>query len=113
MIGTAAVVAASGDRFALIEQGDLRFGAHVGPAHQRYGLRIEDAGRVTLTDGADVVLAAADLSAPRAVFRHDCGDDVYLGRMARVSDDRWRLAWRIRGPRKDLVIATRYQRIKS
>ncbi len=41
---------------------------------------------------------------------HLCGADLYRARLVLSGWPRWRLAWRVTGPRKDLVIASRFWR---
>lgn len=42
--------------------------------------------------------------------RHLCGPDLYQARLSRVADTGFTLAWRVRGPRKDYAMVTRYER---
>ncbi len=42
---------------------------------------------------------------------HLCGSDLYEARLTLGNWPRWRLAWRVRGPRKDLVIASAFRRM--
>jgi len=51
-----------------------------------------------------------DLSTGRAEVEHDCAPDRYRGRYRINGEDRWTLAWQVRGPRKQMIIATRYVR---
>ena len=113
MTGTAAITPDGDGGFTLEETGTLRFGGHIGPATRRYRL-IDCAGpRATLTDDQGVPLAGFDLTTPRALFVHDCAPDRYAGRVAAAGPDRWRLVWRVTGPRKDLILATRYARLNA
>lgn len=53
--------------------------------------------RLDLAEGGDEV-------------RHDCAPDLYRGRYRVMDQNRWTLAWRITGPRKDLVMVSRFTR---
>jgi len=46
----------------------------------------------------------------RAQLTHHCGDDVYDGNVTIEFEKCWRLVWRVRGPRKDFTLDTRYDR---
>lgn len=92
------------------ETGTLTFGAHEGPASQRY-LYLptgESAAEVRFGDGR--FFHALDLATGLAEVAHLCGEDFYRGRYRVLSPDCWWLAWDVRGPRKDYRMATRYQR---
>jgi len=110
MTGTAEITPDGDTGFIIREAGPLRFGEHVGPATRLYMLTDIAGSSGALTDAHGVTLARFDLTAPRAVFIHDCPPDRYAGRLAAPSVDRWRLVWRVTGPRKDLILATRFQR---
>ena len=51
-----------------------------------------------------------DLSTGRWEAEHRCGADLYRGRFAVLDDDRMTIRWRVTGPDRDDVIATRYRR---
>lgn len=92
------------------ERGTLTFGAHRGPASQHYLYRPTGgtAADVHFADGR--FFHALDLAAGRDEIAHLCGDDLYRGRYRVLTADCWWLAWEVRGPRKDYLMATRYQR---
>jgi len=46
----------------------------------------------------------------RAPLMHRCGDDKYDGDVIVASENSWRLIWRVKGPRKDYTLDTRYDR---
>jgi len=46
----------------------------------------------------------------RAPLTHLCGDDQYDGDVIVASENSWRLIWRVKGPRKDYTLDTRYDR---
>lgn len=51
-----------------------------------------------------------DLSGGAWSANHPCGDDGYNGDFIVTSADRWRVVWRVTGPRKALVLDTEYRR---
>ncbi|MBN0045463.1 hypothetical protein JS756_15350 [Streptomyces actuosus] len=51
-----------------------------------------------------------DLTAGRHVADHPCSADLYRGEFTVLGPDRWRTVWRVRGPAKDLVLTTDYER---
>jgi hypothetical protein len=94
------------------ETGMLRFGTHSGPTAQRYRflLRGERAVEVCFADGRrfhDIV----SFSDGDASVTHDCPPDRYRGRYRVRERDRWTLAWCIEGPRKRMLIGTRFSRL--
>ncbi|MGW1539724.1 DUF6314 family protein [Streptomyces sp. NPDC002309] len=52
-----------------------------------------------------------DLTTGRHVADHPCSADLYRGEFTVGDEDRWRSVWRVRGPAKDLVLATDYTRV--
>jgi hypothetical protein len=51
-----------------------------------------------------------DLSAGRWQAQHGCAPDRYDGEFLALSSVQWRSAWRVTGPRKDLLIRGGYRR---
>ena len=93
------------------EKGRLRLGlAEMDAARAyRYAILGPRQFRVFFDDGRlfhDAVVGD-DGAAP---VSHDCAPDLYRGRYRIESADRWRLSWRITGPRKDLVIGSVFSR---
>lgn len=62
---------------------------------------------VTFADGGFFHRFCADEDAPSAV--HDCPPDQYRVRYDFARWPRWQAEWRVRGPRKDYAMLTRYQ----
>jgi hypothetical protein len=52
-----------------------------------------------------------DLTTGHWVADHPCAADLYRGEFTVRDADRWRTVWRVRGPAKDLVLATDYARV--
>lgn len=92
------------------EEGTMTFGAHEGPATRELLLREED-GRwvVRFDDGR--LFHPLDLDAGRCAVEHPCRADLYTGDFHVVDDDTLDVVWQVRGPRKDLRLASRYRRV--
>lgn len=100
-----------GERARYDEEGELRFGTHVGPASRRLGYRQLNSGAAMLhfADGRPF----ADLDLRSGAWRsvHSCGDDRYeittIVRSCRVVQENWR----VRGPSKAYEAATTLVRV--
>jgi hypothetical protein len=93
------------------EQGVLRFGAYLGEVTARYRFMQTEYGAMSVHFADGRLFHKFDLSSGVAEVAHDCAPDQYLGRYRALGPDSWTLAWRIRGPRKDMLIGTRYARM--
>jgi hypothetical protein len=96
---------------AYLEEGTLTLGAGpAGAASRRYLWRDAGAGaiEVLFPDGRFFHRFHPDEPAPAAV--HDCPPDRYRVRYDFRSWPRWTAEWRVRGPRKNYVTVTHYQR---
>lgn len=62
--------------------------------------------RLHFADGLPLVAVSPR---ERAALHH-CGEDVYAARLYRYDDGEIVLGWRVRGPRKDYAMITRYRR---
>ncbi len=63
-------------------------------------------GRLVLSFDDGRPFHAFDAAAPRPVAEHLCGQDLYRVRYAFDRWPNWRSAWRVTGPRKDLLIVS-------
>jgi hypothetical protein len=92
------------------EAGELVFGAFRSEARREYRFCIEGDAvfSVLFTDGG--FFHRAQVADGLACVHHDCAPDDYRGRYRITGPDGWMLSWRIQGPRKDLVIGTRFSR---
>jgi hypothetical protein len=91
------------------ERGEIAFGDHRGPARRRLLLLPHGTGwEVRFEDGRPFHLL--DLSAGRCAAGHDCGADRYDGAFDVLAEDAFKVAWVVRGPRKDQRIVSRYSR---
>ena len=94
------------------ERGRLRLGRHAGPAERT--LRIEPAapaGTWLLRFADGRLFHALELTGGRCEATHLCGADVYRGAYLIEGEDRFTVTWRVRGPRKDDVIESAYDRL--
>jgi hypothetical protein len=97
------------DGLSFDEEGILSFAGHRGPAMQRY--RFEPCGSVVTVRFADGRLFhRIDLATGKAAASHECAPDVYEGRYRVLGPDQWLVTWRVSGPRKRQVIASRFCR---
>lgn len=92
------------------EDGLLRFGPYRGVSFRDY--RFTFAGlhlTVRFADGRDFF--STDLAEGAGKFIHHCGQDIYSGLLTILSDDRWQWAWRIEGPKKDMIMRSQFHRL--
>ncbi len=95
------------------ESGELRFGAHRGPASRslRYVERPDGAADVRFADGREFY--QLDLRAGDCQAEHRCGADRYLVGTHLLSGDSFTEQWRVTGPAKDYEMTTTYVRTDS
>jgi hypothetical protein len=94
-----------------VEVGALRIGDQCFPATRTFFWRVEPEQLVLLFDDFRL-LARFGLDAlanGAATATHHCPPDEYRAKM--VWCDAWRLTWRVRGPRKNWIIASHHHRI--
>jgi hypothetical protein len=102
---------ADGDCLLFTEQGTLAFAGYRGDAGQRHRFAVTGAAAdVWFEDGR--FFHALDLRQGRAVVRHACAPDLYEGRYRVYGCDAWGVTWRVAGPRKRQVIASRFWRAR-
>ena len=92
------------------EHGTLVLGTYRGPAERQHCFALEGpaAADVRFADGRP--FHRLDLASGRAPVRHDCPPDRYRGEYWAHGPDVWTLTWRVEGPRKRLLIRTRFRR---
>ena len=92
------------------ETGRLALGAFDGPVSRNLRLRRADdeTWQVCFEDGRS--FHRLDLRARRWEAEHLCGPDRYRGWFAAPDDDQLIVRWRVTGPRRADVIASRYRR---
>jgi hypothetical protein len=104
-----AVFAPDGDGLLWREEGRLRLGAYDGPATRTLRIVPEDGGwMVRFADGR--AFHPLDLREGACAVEHPCGEDTYDGVYRVAGPDELEVRWRVRGPAKDGVIASRYRR---
>jgi hypothetical protein len=102
--------ASFGDDLTYEEQGELRFGAHQGPAARslRYIDRGGDVFDVRFADGRDFY--RLDLSDGGWSAEHPCRDDTYVVAGRITGPDTFTEHWHATGPDKDYELLTTYER---
>jgi hypothetical protein len=109
-----AVLRQGSDALIWEEEGRLRLGPAETIARRSYlwRLRAPDVADIRHHDGrAFHAIALPDFAGGRVAARHDCAPDLYEGLYVFDSADRWRLTWRVRGPRKDYCMTTEHLRL--
>jgi hypothetical protein len=101
---------ADGAGLAYREDGDLRMAAYEGRVWRcyRYGFPAPHRAEVYFADGR--AFHVLDLSRGHWTAEHACGADLYRGAFRVDGPDTWRATWRVRGPRKDLILRGVYRR---
>lgn len=96
---------------AFTERGLLVLSMMRSEARRDYRFEMTERGfRVLFADGR--FFHEAIFAQGRADVAHDCAPDLYRGRYRIAGPDCWWLSWRITGPRKDLVIGSRFSRMR-
>lgn len=90
------------------ERGQIQNGHTTHQAQRRYVLDItSEIVHVQFPDGRlfiDVSIMDGQM------HMHQCGDDLYRGKLILAAPDTWLEMWSVRGPRKAYLSLTRYQR---
>lgn len=105
-----AVFAAEGAGLRYREEGRLSIGGYQGPALQSYRYAFLSLGRAEVAFSDGRFFHDLDLGAGTWRCAHLCGDDRYDGTFSALGTDCWRAIWTVTGPRKDLVLDSRYRR---
>jgi hypothetical protein len=89
---------------------DVRFAGHCGRATREHRYRLVEQGcaEVFFADGR--LFHRLDLRRGRWQVEHVCGEDVYRGSFRVLGPGLWVVRWRVLGPRKNLRIASVYER---
>jgi hypothetical protein len=104
-----AVFEPDGDELVWRERGRLRLGAYEGPAARTLRIVADgDGWLVRFADGRP--FHALDLREGACAVAHPCGEDRYEGEYRVTGPDELLVRWRVRGPAKDGLIASRYRR---
>lgn len=94
----------------LEERGEAAVGAYKGEACQRTVFHFDGASAADVRFEDGRLFHQVDLATGAAVVEHDCPPDRYEGRYRVLAADRWLLGWRVAGPRKKYLIASRFTR---
>jgi hypothetical protein len=81
-----------------------------GPALQSYRYAFPEPGRAAVHFRDGRFFHDLDLTAGRWTVTHLCNPDRYDGEFTVLDADRWRIVWRVSGPRKDLTLDSSYRR---
>jgi hypothetical protein len=108
--GRALIVPVSGELASYTERGQLRFGAHVGPAARtlRYQARPDGTAAVRFADGRPFYIL--DLRSGRCQAQHPCNADRYQLTHLVHGADMIEEHWLVHGPDKDYHAITRLHR---
>jgi hypothetical protein len=114
LVGSA-VFSPSGADLHYSEKGRLVIGDHAnpvyeGPALQSYRYAFPEPGRAAVHFRDGRFFHDLDLTAGRWTATHLCDPDRYDGEFTVLDADRWRVVWRVTGPRKDLTLDSSYRR---
>ncbi|MGF1608478.1 MAG: DUF6314 family protein [Kiloniellales bacterium] len=94
------------------ERGQMLLPGYRGVATQGYRYCLEAPGRATVRFRDGRVFHDLDLTAGAWQAEHLCGQDLYRGSFAAQGDDHWSVTWRVSGPRKDLLLLSRFLRYR-
>jgi hypothetical protein len=98
-----------GDGLVWDERGRLRFQRYDGEARRRLlVVPGADGWEVRFDDGR--LFHPLELGEEDFAAFHPCGEDAYSGTYRVVGEDELLVTWRVRGPRKDQEIVSRYRR---
>lgn len=86
------------------EEGELAVAGYRGAAWRCYAFRFEDCHRAEVHFPGGLHFHSLDLQSGTWDVLHRCGQDRYRGTFEAWAQDRLRVIWRIRGPRKDLML---------
>jgi hypothetical protein len=92
------------------EHGELRFGAHTGPATRRLRYRAGPDGTVAVHFADGRPFYVLDLRSGHGQAEHRCGQDRYQLSHRVLGPDLLEEVWRVHGPGKDYLAVTRLAR---
>lgn len=104
---------ADGDTLDYAEDGELRFGAHVGPATRRLVYRAAGGSALDVRFADGRPFYRLDLRDESWDADHLCGADLYSVTGRITGPDGFTELWHAAGPAKDYDLATTYERIKA
>jgi hypothetical protein len=102
--------AESGGDLDYRERGQMLLPVYRGIATQGYRYRFAAPGRAAVRFADGRLFHDLDLSAGSWEAEHRCGQDLYAGSFACQGKSLWSVTWRVAGPRKDLLLSSRFLR---
>jgi len=100
----------SADGLDYRERGQMLLPVYRGIATQGYRYRFAAPGRAVVRFADGRFFHDLDLSEGSWQAEHLCGQDLYEGRFAVQGEDHWSVGWRVSGPRKNLLLSSRFLR---
>jgi len=105
-----ALFSACGAGLLFEEHGVVAVGTYSGEAVRRYLFHVESASMVKVCFEDGRPFHHFNLETGMAHVQHDCTPDRYEGRYRVVAPTCWLLSWHVTGPRKNLMITSRFIR---
>jgi len=105
-----ALATPEGDGLLLDETVAWQVGGQSLTGHRRLHLAFPAPWRAVVRFADGRFFHNLDLTAGVGGMHHDCPPDRYRGRYRLLGPDAFRVLWLVRGPRKDLVLATDFRR---
>lgn len=107
--GTAGFTAEDG-ALGYREEGELRMGAHHGPAHRALRYVLDGPGRAEVFFDYGEFFHALDLRTGECEATHPCREDVYRGHYRILGPHQWLQNWQVTGPTKNHELHTVFDR---
>lgn len=92
------------------EEGQLRMGAHCGPAHRALRYVLTGPGQAEVRFDYGDFFHLLDLRSGECEAVHPCRDDLYRGQYRILGPDRWVQSWQVSGPTKNHALRTVFDR---
>lgn len=92
------------------EEGELRMGAHRGPAHRALRYVLTEPGRAEVYFDYGDFFHLLDLRSGECEATHPCRDDLYRGQYRILGADQWVQCWQVSGPTKNHALRTVFDR---
>ena len=93
------------------EEGELQFGEYRETVFRVYRYRFPEKNRAEVLFEDDRFFHELDLSLGHCQAEHLCEEDLYRGNFRVLSSDSWQSVWTVTGPKKNLILDNRFQRL--